>query len=335
MGPITGDAAFIGKEQLGFARYAARRLGRGKVKLIEADTQLRPARAATVGASLHANPDVLAVVGPAGSQEVLAVARIFKQANRLPFVSGSAVDASLTNGSIPNFFRVVPNDSVQSPTIAKYIRLVLKARHVLIVDDGTVYSRRLANGVRSDLKTGAVRVTRASVEQKTTDFSGLVATIGSDIDVVFLPWQIAASAQLFGQELRAQGKKAIVFGSDTLDSGDFKLAGSYVSSFAPDIRRIKGNAAFIKGYGAPFVSNFGPPVYVAMQAAIAAIIKACADGDATRAEVQKNLKATFIPKIVLGGNLRFTARGDRKGASFSIFKLEPGGKKTMVGLEGA
>ena len=335
MGPITGDAAFIGKEQLGFAKYAIRKLGRGKVKLIEGDTRLKPARAATVGTTLHANPDVLAVVGPAGSQEVLAVARIFKQANRLPFVSGSAVDASLTNGSIPNFFRVVPNDSVQSPTIAKYIRLVLKAKHVLIVDDGTAYSRRLANGVRLDLKTGAVRVTRDSVAQKTTDFSELVARIGSDIDVVFLPWQIAASAQLFGQELRAQGKKAIVFGSDTLDSGDFKLAGSYVSSFAPDIRRINGNAAFIKGYGATFVSNFGPPVYVATQAAIAAIRKACADGDATRAEVQKNLKATFIPKIVLGGNLRFTARGDRKGASFSIFKLEAGGKKTMVGLEGA
>ena len=335
MGPITGDAAFIGKEQLGFAKYAIRQLGRGKVKLIEGDTQLRPARAATVGTSLYANPDVLAVVGPAGSQEVLAVARIFKQPNRLPFVSGSAVDASLTNGSIPNFFRVVPNDSVQSPTIAKYIRLVLKAKHVLIVDDGTAYSRRLANGVRLDLKTGAVMVTRASVAQKTTDFSELVATIGSDIDVVFLPWQIAASAQLFGQELRAQGKKAIVFGADALDSGDFTLAGSYVSSFAPDIRRIKGNAAFVKGYGAPFVSNFGPPVYVATQAAIAAITKACADGDATRAEVQKNLKTTFIPRIVLGGNLRFTAHGDRKGASFSIFKLEAGGKKTMVGLEGA
>ena len=34
--------------------------------------------------------------------------------------------------------------------------------------------------------------------------------------------------------------------------------------------RIAGNAAFINGYGATFVSNFGPPMYVATQAAIAA-----------------------------------------------------------------
>ena len=87
MGPITGDAAFIGKEQLGFARYAIRRLGGGTIKLVESDTRYDPARAATVGARLRANSDVLAVVGPASSQEVLAVGPIFTAANRLPFIN--------------------------------------------------------------------------------------------------------------------------------------------------------------------------------------------------------------------------------------------------------
>ncbi len=32
-----------------------------------------------------------------------------------------------------------------------------------------------------------------------------------------------------------------------MDSGDFKIPGSYVVAFAPDIRGIKGNAAFIRG----------------------------------------------------------------------------------------
>jgi ABC-type branched-subunit amino acid transport system substrate-binding protein len=47
--------------------------------------------------------------------------------------------------------------------------------------------------------------------------------------------------------------------------------------------------------------------------------------------VERNLRRTFIPKIVLGGSLRFTARGDRKGAKFVIFKLGAGGTKTLVG----
>jgi branched-chain amino acid transport system substrate-binding protein len=331
LGPITGDAAFIGKEQLGFARYALRRLGSGGIKLVEGDTQLDPGRAATVGRRFHATPNLLAVVGPAGSQEVLAVAPIFKKASRLPFISASAIRTPLTNGSVPNFFRVVPNESVQAPTIAMYIRRVLKAKDVFVVDDQTAYSRSLANTVQSSLRAGGVRVRRSSVNGKVTDFSSLVAKTSSSTDVVFLPWQVAASAQSFGQRLKERAKQAVIFGSDGLDSGDFKIPGSYVSSFAPDIRRIKGNAAFVEGYGKPFVSNFGPPMYVAMQAAIAAIRQACADGAATRAEVQKNLQATLIPKIVLGGSLRFTPRGDRRGAKFSIFRLEAGGKKTLVG----
>ena len=70
---------------------------------------------------------------------------------------------------------------------------------------------------------------------------------------------------------------------------------------------------------------------MATQAAIAAIRKACSDGAATRAEVQKHLKATFIRRIVLGGSLGFTADGDRKGAKFSVFKLGNGGKRVSVG----
>src|SRR5918993_1366890 len=283
-GPITGDAAFIGKEQLGFAQYAIKKLGGGTIKLSQQDTQLDPAQASTTGTKLHANADVLAVVGPAGSQEVLAVAPIYK-----------------------------------------------KAQDVFIVDDQTAYSRPLANGVQANLKAAGIKVTRNSVNQKVTDFSALVSKIGDGVDIVYLPWQIAANAQIFGQQMKEQGKSAVIVGSDGLDSGDFKIQGSYVVAFAPDIRGIPGNAAFIRGYGKKFVSNFGPPTYVATQAAIAAIKKACADGNATRSEVQAALRTTFIPKTVLGGNLQFTARGDVKGAKFYVFKLGSGGKKTLVG----
>ncbi len=331
LGPLTGDAAFVGQEQLGFARYAVRTLAPGRIRLVQGDTQLDPARAATVGAGFHADRRVLAVVGPATNREVLAVARRFTRAPRLAFVSASALDSALTNGSIPSFFRVVPNDDVQAPTTARYLRTTLKARDVFIVDDQTSYSKSLASRVQATLRAGGVRVIRRSVNQKLTDFSTLVASIGDEVDVVYLPWQIAANGQLLGQQLKEQGKKAVIFGADALDSSDFKVAGSYVAAFAPDVRGVKGNTAFIQGYGARFASNFGPPAYVATQAAIAAIQKACADGEATRAEVQKRLQATRIPKTVLGGKLEFTPRGDVLGAKFFVFKVGAGGKKTLVG----
>ncbi|HWL34430.1 MAG TPA: branched-chain amino acid ABC transporter substrate-binding protein [Gaiellaceae bacterium] len=331
MGPLTGDAAFVGKEQLGFARYAIRTLAPGKIRLVVGDTQLEPRRASSVGAGFHRDTGVLAVVGPATNKEVLAVAPTFKRAPRLAFVSASALDSALTNGSIPNFFRVVPNDNAQAPSTATYLRRTLKAKAVFIVDDRTTYSKRLANSVQTSLRAGGIRVTRRSVDQKVTDFSTLLSEIGDEIDVVYLPWQIAANGQIFGQRLQERGTKAVIFGADAFDSGDFRIRGSYVAGFAPDVRGIKGNTSFVRGYGAKFASNFGPPAYVATQAAIAAIQKACADGSATRAEVQRRLQATKIPRIVLGGELQFTARGDRKGARFSIFKLGAGGRKTLVG----
>lgn len=251
---------------------------------------------------------------------MLAAGPVFRRADRLPFVSGSATRAALTNGSLPNFFRVVPTDTRQAPAIARFIRGTLKAERVVVVADGSAYSRRLADAVQAKLRAGGARVRRAAG----------VGGVGEDTDVVFLPWQVAANAQSFGRELRRRGRRAVIFGSDGLDSGDFTIAGAYVSSFAPDVRGIPGNAAFVAGYGAPFVSNFGPPAYVAAQAAIAAVRRACADGEATRAEVQRNLRATSIARTVLGRGLAFTARGDAKGATYSIFRLEAGGRKTLV-----
>ena len=89
-------------------------------------------------------------------------------------------------------------------------------------------------------------MTRNSVNQKVTDFSALVSKIGDEIDVVYLPWQIAANGQIFGQQMKEQGKKAVIFGSDGLDSGDFKIQGAYISAFAPsDFAPIVSFYAFV------------------------------------------------------------------------------------------
>ena len=63
------------------------------------------------------NSKVLAVVGPAGSQEVLDSTAAYKGGG-LAVISGSATRMSLTDGDTDGarrgfFFRVVPNDGVQ------------------------------------------------------------------------------------------------------------------------------------------------------------------------------------------------------------------------------
>ena len=335
MAPITGDAGSIGTEQLNWAKFAVDSFNDENgtdFTLVEGDTQLDPAQASTVGQRFASDDDILAVVGPAGSQEIEAVGPIFTGED-LVFVSPSATATSLTDGRFESFFRVVPNDDAQAPTAAAFIADELDAANVVIIDDQTSYSRPLADGVQEALEEADVDVSRESVNQDTTDFSSLVSGIGDDVDVVFLPWQIAANAQIFGQQLKEQGKDAVIFGSDGLFSpDDFTIDGSYVSSFAPDITSIEESADLVEAYTAEYgdFGTFGPPTYAAANVILTAMNDLCGEGEElTREAIVEQVGETSIDESILGGSLAFDENGDPEGAEFYIFTIE-GGEYTLV-----
>ena len=253
----------------------------------QGDTQLNPKLALTVGTKFAADKSLLVTVGPAGSQEVIAVGPLFKR-KTMPYISASATNATLTQGKYPTFSRVVGSDTAQGRSDALFMVKKLKAKKVVIIDDQEAYSTGLAAAATAVLKANGVKVQRESVNQKVTDFSSLVTKVPSDANVVFLPWQVAANGQLFAEQMLEQGKTAKIFGSDGLDSGDFTAKGAYVSSFARDIHGLPGTAAIIAGYNKKYGkkwSTFGPPSYVSVQVAATAYKAACADGTASRAEL--------------------------------------------------
>jgi len=330
MGPFTGDAASIGQEQLNWGKYAIKTFNEAngtQIELVEGDTQLDPAQATTVGQKFVSDTSIVGIVGPAGSQEVEAVGKDFATAN-LAFISPSATRISLTGGDYPTFFRVVPNDSAQGPTVATYIATTLGKKNVLIIDDQTSYSTGLADSAKAALTEAGATVTTDSVPQKQTDFSTLVTKIGDDVEVVFLPWQIAANAQLFADQLAEQGKSAIIFGSDGLYSPkDFKADGSYVSSFAPDVRGVESSKDIVAGYVAAYddtFGTFGPPVYAATWILAQAVQASCASGSATREDVLAALPTTTTESSILGGTLAFDDAHDVKDAKFYVFKISGG-----------
>jgi len=338
MAPITGPVAFIGKEQRNWAKFAIERYNASKAgkaagrayKLVEGDTQLDPAQASTVGQKYASDSTIPAVVGPAGSQEVEAVGPIFKRVG-LAYVSPSSTQTNLTTGKYPTFFRVVGKDAAQGAKDANFLAKNLKAKKVIVVDDQSSYGKPLADAAAKVLKSLRVKVVRTSINQKMTDFSALVTKVTDDTDWAFLAWQVASQAQTFGTQLKEQGKKTRIFGSDGLFSADFKIAGSYVSAFAPDIRIFKSSrptaAAYTKKYGK--FGTFGPPVYVATQVVIAAVNKACADGNATRAEVLAAIRQTNLKNTILGNDISFDRKGDVKNASFYIFRFLGGEYKYL------
>jgi len=341
LAPITGKAASIGSDQLHWAEFYFTQWnkvkGHVKIKLVQGDTQLDPSKASTVAQSFASNGAIMGVIGPAGSDEVQATAPILKKAG-LAFASGSATRVSLTDGSNKGyFFRDVPNDGVQGPTAANYMLNTLKVKSgdtVMVVDDQESYSTGLADIVGKSLQAKDVKVDRESVSQNATDFSSLVGKVTGSVKVVYLPFQLATQAQLFAQQLKAQGKSAIAFGSDgTFDSKSFNVSGSYISFFAPDVTTIKTDAAVVKAFNKQYpggTSPFGAPNYVLAQMYSQAITKSCGDGKLTRAEVRTNLAKVSLGTTILGTPIKFTTNGDIAGAKFHIFKIVNGKYVTVA-----
>lgn len=330
MGPFTGDAASIGQEQLNWGMFALDRFNDEHgtdISLVEGDTQLDPAQATTVAQQFLSDSSVLAVVGPAGSQEVEAIGPIFD--GGLAMISASATSTGLTEDGIEGFFRVIPRDDVQGPTIANFILEELGGERVAIIDDQTSYSTGLADAATETLEEGGAEVSRDSVSQDQSDFSSLVTGIGDDVDVVFLPWQIAANAQLFAQQMTEQGKEADIIGGDGLFSPeDFTAEGAYVSSFAPDVRDIEGNEELVSSYTEQYgdFGTFGPPVFAATRVAATAILQACEEtgGEPGREDVLARVGEVTLEDSILGGELAFDDQGDVQGAQFYIFQISDG-----------
>ena len=335
-GPLTGPVAVLGQEQLHFAQLALLKdnlANHTKITLVQGDTQLNPAQATTVTQQFTSNPKILAVVGPAGSQEVEAVGPLFARSG-IAFISGSATAAALTTGKYPTFFRTVSKDSVQGPQDANYIVKTLHPKALMIVDDQEAYSTGLVSAMVPVFKAAGIKVDHESVSQKTTDFSSLVAKVTPSTTVVVLPWQIAANAQQFGRNLAQQHKKALIFGTDGLFSpGTFTINGSYVSSFGPDITAIpadKAIAALAKTKYGSF-GTFGPPVFAATHVIDQAIAAVCKSGQTpSRANVLAQIKKTDEPATILGQPIKFDSHGDVVNGKFFLFKIDSTGKYNLI-----
>src|ERR1700755_846251 len=334
-GPITGQVAPLGTEQLHFAQLAVATdnlANKTKIKLVQGDTQLQPAQATTVTQQFISNSSILAVVGPAGSQEVIAIGSPMARAG-MGFITGSATAVELTTGKYPTFFRVVSKDSVQGPQDANYIVKTLHPKALMIVDDQEVYSTGLVSAMLPVFQKAGIKVDHESVSQKVTDFSSLVAKVTPETTVVVLPWQVAANAEQFGKNLAEQKKKATIFGTDGTQSSSFTIPGSYVSAFGPDINSIPADAAIAAAAKAayPKYGTFGPPVFAATHVIDEAISSVCKSGQTpSRANVLAAVKATSEASSILGQPIKFDSHGDLLGAKWFLFKINDKGQYKLV-----
>ncbi len=340
---MSGAASFLGQSQQSWAALAAKRVGAQlglKAKVIPYDTVLDPAVALTQAQRLVGNRNVIATIGPATSGGVASASKTLADAS-VVHVTPSATNTGLTKGGSPTatgfFYRVVADDSVQGTGQAKYAVEKLNADKATVFDAQEPYSVGLANTIERYLERRNVPVQRLSVTNTTSDFSSFVTRIAGDTDVVFTPFQVAANANQVAVLLKEQGKRAIVFGGDGTVDPAFKVPGSYVSNFAPDIASVPGKAAILAAWKRDNPERtadvFGPPAYGAVQAILYAAKRACAGKSSIdRINIKRKMKAGPVPNWILGGSFRFSSKtNDPLNGGFWVFQIQADGTLKQIG----
>jgi branched-chain amino acid transport system substrate-binding protein len=332
-GPLTGSIAHLGKDDENGVALAVSQLNDQKLSIDgkpvtfsmqSEDDQADPKTGATVAQKL-VDAKVAAVIGHLNSGVSIPASEIYTKAG-IPMISGSATNPTLTERGLKTVFRTVGRDDQQGPAIASYIAHELKGKKVAIVDDKTAYGEGIANEVEKTLKADKVSVvSRERTTDKETDFKAILTKIkAKNPDVVFHGGMDATGGPMLKQARELGIKATFAFGDGACTDEMGKLAGAAAEGMVCSQAGLPREAAspeFVKAFTAKFgeIKQYAPYFYDATLAIAEAMKKA-----------NSTDPAKFTPELFnvtfkgATGNVAFDAKGDRKDAEMTIFKLKDG-----------
>jgi branched-chain amino acid transport system substrate-binding protein len=332
-GPLTGSIAHLGKDDENGVALAVAQLNEQKLMIDgkpvtftmqSEDDQADPKTGATVAQKL-VDAKVAAVIGHLNSGVSIPASEIYNKAG-IPMISGSATNPTLTERGLKTVFRTVGRDDQQGPAIASYIAKELKGKKVAIVDDKTAYGEGIANEVEKTLKADKVSVvTRERTTDKETDFKAILTKIkAKNPDVVFHGGMDATGGPMLKQARELGIKATFAFGDGACTDEMAKLAGTAAEGMVCSQAGLPREAAspeFVKAFTAKYgeIKQYAPYFYDATLAVGEAMKKANSVDP-----------AKFTPEIFnvnfkgATGTVQFDAKGDRKDAEMTIFKLTNG-----------
>ena len=332
-GPLTGSIAHLGKDDENGVRLAVDQTNAKKIKIdgkvlkiqfVTEDDQADPKVGTTVAQKL-VDAKVAAVIGHLNSGVTIPASEIYNKAG-IPVISGSATNPTLTERGLKNVFRTVGRDDQQGPALATYIANELKGKKVALIDDKTAYGEGLANEVEKTLKAGKVNpIARERTTDKETDFKAILTKIkAKNPDVVFHGGMDATGGPLLKQARELGIKAVFVFGDGACTNEMAKMAGDAAEGFVCSQAGLPSEAAskeFLTAFNSKYgeVKQYAPYFYDGTLAMIEAMKKANSVDP-----------AKFMPEVFnvsfagATGKVEFDAKGDRKDAEITIFKMTRG-----------
>jgi branched-chain amino acid transport system substrate-binding protein len=321
-GPLTGPEAQTGTDGIRGVKLALKIYNASKPKIkveaYEGDDQGDDALGKTVGAGIAADPAVVGVL-TAYSGPTIAALPSYKAAG-IVIVSPSATRVGLTDPASPSygapvFHRIVSNDDLQGPALARTATTGVKNPTVFMVSDQSSYSEGLFASTKAALGTALEGSDKAA--KGTTDFSATISKIkAAKANIVIYTGYYADGAK-FVKQLRDKNYKGIFAAGDGVLNSEFpKLAGKRQSEgvrlTAPivplEVASPKLTADFKKEFGA------APGVYTTEAfTATNMILEAIKKGKTSRADTLAYVKAIKY-KNVAGVTISFNEFGDLSGS---------------------
>ena len=339
-GPLTGSIAHLGKDDengvaLAIAQANDKKLvHRRQARHLQDDERGRPGRPedrAPPSPRSSWTPRSPPSSGHLNSGVTIPASEIYTKAG-IPVISGSATNPTLTERGLKGVFRTVGRDDQQGPAIAAYIATELKAKKVAIIDDKTAYGEGLANEVEKYLKGAKVAIVgRERTTDKETDFKAILTKIkAKNPDVVFHGGMDATGGPMLKQARELGIKSAFSFGDGACTNEMAKLAGAAAEGLICSQAGLPAEAAskdFKNAFKAKYgdIKQYAPYFYDATLAVIEAMKKSNSVDPAKFTPEMYNVSFTGAT-----GKVEFDAKGDRKDAEITIFRLKDGSIKPLA-----
>jgi branched-chain amino acid transport system substrate-binding protein len=336
MGPLTGPWASEGQEMKQVLNLLNEQLNdKGgllgqRVEVIAEDDGGDP-KTSALAAQRLVTKGVVAVVGTYGSSITEASQNIFNESKIIQVANGSTA-VRLTEKGLKYFFRTCPRDDEQGRVAAQTIEK-MKVKNVAILHDNTTYAKGLAQETRALLKNVKIVFFDALTPGERDYTSILTKLKAAKPDLVFFTGYYPEAGLLLRQKYQMKWNVPFM-GGDAQNNPDLvKIAGKeaangfyFVSSPLPKDLPSKPAKAFLasfsKKYGNPpssIYSALAGDGYRALTAAIAATKST--DPDKLAAYLHKDYKDSNG----LTGKISFTAKGDRAGELYKVYKVNPQG----------
>jgi branched-chain amino acid transport system substrate-binding protein len=323
VGALSGDYAQLGINEKQGAELAIEQANASgkydfQVSLDAQDSQGAADQAKPAAATLIADPDVVAVIGPAFSGESEAVNPDFCGASPpMPTVTPSASNGTLEDHGWKCWHRIIPNDNVEGSQGADWLART-GAHKVFVLDDASPYGQGVAKTMTNELKAKGVAVKTGSVPAATTkNYDPIANTItNSGADAVFYGGYDAQTALLAkalksagfqGREVTGNGSKDSTFTDNAGAAGNgwYFTCGCQDATIAPAAKTFA--ADYKKKWGED-PSTYSPEAFDAANLLMDAISKAEASGSVTRSSVLTALNAEDYEGITT--HIKFQSNGE-------------------------